>query len=154
MIRDGKQSIQTFYADANRAIGPGDLVRLDVEPSRDRGSCATAFTASRMTGASPDWSPLGRECFGRALLTQGIAASEGDVLFVGTRATAISPGSTIRPPSASTLAGPAPLAVGASEAGYALLDMSWPRAPDPPCRKTLAGGCAVGVHRSYQSRGS
>ena len=145
---NGTTTTSTFYSNGQDANGPGgELLRLDVSQSPGGTACATAYSTEVVIGDEPQWQALTSQCFaGQTFGDQGLAASNGDVLFVGTKlATAAAP----TPPTAATSFFDPADAIGDS---YALVNLTWPRVtPAPSCQKDQAGGCAVGVHQAYQA---
>ena len=80
---------QTFYTDAHQAGQVGDGLKLSINNLANGSACVTASSSSEMDAKTqwsvPLWNVIGKACFSHPLASQGISASEGDVLFVGVK---------------------------------------------------------------------
>lgn len=83
----GISSKLSFTSNDNSSGIVGDYIRMQVTKNPvGGGSCVSVFSSSEMmNNKSPLWNLLKQSCFNVALREQGISASEGDVLFTGTK---------------------------------------------------------------------
>ncbi|MDB5281799.1 MAG: hypothetical protein JWO06_874 [Bacteroidota bacterium] len=88
---DDKMVTKTKFSSNNNTSGRiGDYIRMTVEQTEGKGSVVHIYSSSVMTKdragkLSPQWNKIFSKHFEHSLSKQGIAASDGDVLFVGTR---------------------------------------------------------------------
>jgi hypothetical protein len=122
--RDGSTNASTYYSSNWDTGGKGgELLRLDVSQTSS-GACAQAFS-TELVDDEPQWLTLqNAACFSVPLTDQGIAAHDGDVLFVGAKMSQITGPSA--PVSATTYIDPNNNVSGES---YDIQNLSWSRFP-------------------------
>lgn len=84
---NGNSNVQVFISNDNSSGTVGDFIRMRVIKNPvGSGSCVSIFSSSEMLNEkTPLWNLLRQSCFTVPLYEQGIAASEGDVIFTGTK---------------------------------------------------------------------
>jgi hypothetical protein len=83
---DGSTSTSTYYSSNWDTTGKGgELLRLDVSQTTS-GGCVQMFSTEFVINDEPQWQALQKAaCFNVPLTDQGLAAHDGDVLFVDTK---------------------------------------------------------------------
>lgn len=144
VTQKGATTTSTHYSDDRGSAGLGEMLRLDLNQTPTQNACVTVYSGESMTGDVPNWHPVQTQCFPTTLAEEGLAAHDGDVLFVNTKHS-WSSGSAA--PAVATDSFDAPYTLNAT---YAVLDLSWPpEEPAQTCRPDVDGGCVIPVHRSY-----
>jgi hypothetical protein len=148
VVQAGSTTTSTYYSDDRDTAGFGEMLRLDVNQSPTENACVTVYSSESTATDVPIWHGLLTQCFPTKLLEQGLAADNGDVLFVGTKH-AWSTGPSA--PAVATDFFDPPYSIGA---GYAVIDLTWPPVnPPQTCEPDIDGGCAIPIHRSYGTIG-
>jgi hypothetical protein len=121
---NGSTSTSTYYS-SNWDTGSkgGELLRLDVSQTPSR-ACVQTFSTELVVNDEPQWQALqNAACFNAPLTDQGLAAHDGDVLFVGAKMSQDTGPSA--PASATTYLDPNNV----SGESYDVQNLSWPRFP-------------------------
>ncbi len=92
IVKNGKQTLKKFKSNKRTSGSAGDYIQLAVtDSSGNFPTVVHVFSSSEMqlnnngTYTLPKWNLLTTETFNCPLIKQGIMATEGDVLFTGTK---------------------------------------------------------------------